>query len=897
MGTRPGTIKVWNGTAEVPATLTVWNGTAEVAASLEVVVDEETPTTEVVTNTAEGGTNAAVVTAATSGGVSGDAFDVVSGSPTFASAGAHSGSLGYALPAGTAVASVAWTITASAACAAQMWFKITAWPAADARILDFRDTTPATVGGLLVMPTGRVRLMQLTSSIATTESPVLSLNTWYRLGIALKNGTAGAGTYKIGIYAADGSTVHMFNGAFNGTAAPITTVRFGRPSTSSIAAYFDDLTAEAGRDTLLGEVVTPPVGYTKPDASNTGHTGVLATYAGPSTITANNTLVENKEIRLASITVKASNVTFRNCLFRGDGTTSSTLIAAWDPLCVNLLVEDCTFAPDFVGLGNQGIHGHDYTVRRCDVSRVVDGFGCFRPAGEQGGANVLIESNWVHGLHCMLDAADSLGITHNDCVQIHGSGGVHIYGNTLTANPGSSSQFVTSPQGTATGGMSCVMMTPSTTYGSDCPDVRIEDNWLDYGSACLNLNRQSTAATSQATVLNNKYGRNGARTGLTGYRILRDATLDCPGLPTTTGPDTTNGNVYEDTGLPVTVNVSGVVPPPTVPAGYSVYPTGAASFDAGCDAATKTYLPAGTYSFSDFAKSTYFGAALNPCVWVKGASKASTLIKMTSNTSTKAAAVAALAPGSTNPYHLLAIGSGSGRGGGPVIKWEDFTLVGTPQGHVYGGLRMNYGAIGSVMRNVKITGIPGNDSTPPGETFAANLYNCLNVVVDNCEFDGRLNETGSPVTASMLGLNNADHHTVVDTTFKYCGPGFPVAAWQCTDGDYTRCTFDHNNRVPIHIENCDGVWNFRDCIWTNSDPTEYHGVFAASANWASGEAVINIYDPVYDDIRGDGKFWWRMLLWAGLTYNTNKGTGTTPGAVNLYINGVLRPDLLEVKIG
>lgn len=323
---------------------------------------------------------------------------------------------------------------------------------------------------------------------------------------------------------------------------------------------------------------------------------------------------------------------------------------------------------------------------------------------------------------------------------------------------------------------------------------------------------------------------------------------------------------------------------PVVPDCYAVYPPNAASFDSGCEAAAKTYLPPGAYGFNDFTQLSagWYGAGLTTCVWLKGAGKTATVIKMNDNTSTKAQAVAALPLRSTNPYHLLKIGSGSGRGGGPVIKLEDFTLTGTPQGHVYGGLRMDYGAPGSVMRGVKITGIPGNASSPPGETFAANLYNCLEVAVDGCEFDGRANETGSPVTASMLGLNNADRHTVTDTLFKFCGVGFPIAAWQCTDGNYLRCTFDSNNRVPIHLENCDGVWNFRDCVWKNTK--EFHGTFATAAKYGSGVATVNIYDPGYDNFKGDGKFWFRIIV----------GSFARP-TVNLYVNGVLRPDLLRLQ--
>jgi hypothetical protein len=584
------------------------------------------------------------------------------------------------------------------------------------------------------------------------------------------------------------------------------------------------------------------------------------------------------------VEVRAADVAFDDCEFVGPAVVGSSDFAllnvpsAYNGSCV---VTNCTFKPRATYVATiDGVRGCNFTLVSCDISGTCDGihiYGSLTDRNDPNAGNVTVLNSWIHDLVHYgnpPDTSHSDG-SHNDGVQLVGGHNILFQGNRFDGSMYNA----------------CMMIQHSL---ADIYDLNITGNWFSGGAVNLNLSDiDRPYGMGPISITNNVFVRH--TTKYDDVPIVVDANT-YPKL-------TWYGNVWHDGSAPLPM-IPGhpdtpppEEPPPTEPpAGYSTYPAGASTFDAGCDAAAKTFLPAAAYSFNDFTQNNaYYGAGLGTCVWLKGAGKTSTVIKMNNYTSTKASAVSALVLGNTNPYHLLKIGSGSGRGGGPLIKFEDFTLTGTPQGHVYNGLRMDYGASGSVLRNVKVTGIPGNDSTPPGETFAANLYDCLNVIVDNCEFDGRINGTGSPVTASMLGLNNSDHATITDTTFKYCGVGFPLAAWQSTGGNLTRCTFDSNNRVPVHIENCDGVWNFYNCTWTNT--REFHGVFAASANWASGEAVYNFYDPVYDAFKGDGKFWWRMLLWSGLTYNTDIGSGTTPRAINLYINGVLRPDLLHVQIG
>jgi hypothetical protein len=97
------------------------------------------------------------------------------------------------------------------------------------------------------------------------------------------------------------------------------------------------------------------------------------------------------------------------------------------------------------------------------------------------------------------------------------------------------------------------MVQPSASRGP-VPGVVIEDNFMDYGSACLNMNPTgSTDTVSSVTVRRNRFGRHGIMDGTPeGYRILAGKSLSCPGLPTTSGPDTA-GNVYADDGTPVPV--------------------------------------------------------------------------------------------------------------------------------------------------------------------------------------------------------------------------------------------------------------------------------------------------------------------------------------------------------
>lgn len=353
---------------------------------------------------------------------------------------------------------------------------------------------------------------------------------------------------------ADGSLFHDSGDVTVTTAySSLTTARFVRPVVEDLGvALFDDMQFDEKSSIPLEPWFSSTAATAKPGASNTGHSGVLTLLAGDQIITTNGTIIENREIT-GVVKVRAANVIIRNCWIRGSS-GGLYLVDATHSACVNLLVEYCTVTPDvaFLSIAWNGFMGHGYTARYNDIYNTVDGFVAFALSSDPTEvANVVCEYNWVHDLYCWTpDPGHGDNITHNDGIQIAGGKNITIRGNNFSVNPSVNSH----PD---VGGMSCVMLTPDLLYGHG-ENILIEDNWFNYGSAMLNLNQASTPDTvSTVTVQNNKFGRMGTRSAgrdenTTPFLILADPALNCIGMRATTGPDT-QGNVFEDTGLPVTV--------------------------------------------------------------------------------------------------------------------------------------------------------------------------------------------------------------------------------------------------------------------------------------------------------------------------------------------------------
>lgn len=282
--------------------------------------------------------------------------------------------------------------------------------------------------------------------------------------------------------------------------------------------------------------------FAKPSASDTGHYGTLTTLTGNQTITTPGTVLEGRDI-FGYVDVRTSGVRIRNCKIRGDAATATErgLINATHANCSDLVIEDCTLVPDTPSIWWTGVLGHDYTARRLDISDCVDGFGVYNTNATSAKANVNIVRNWVRRAYCHTpDSTHSDNKTHNDGVQIQGNGGVKVRWNFFDWSPSPLSSAGINPT-------ACIMVTPNV---SACPDMTFEYNWFGGTgiAAVINFSAKSAGATSTASIYNNKFSR-----ANTGYQMLLDTDLSFVGLPTSTGLDVNNFNVYEDNGDQVRV--------------------------------------------------------------------------------------------------------------------------------------------------------------------------------------------------------------------------------------------------------------------------------------------------------------------------------------------------------
>ncbi|MEQ1955506.1 right-handed parallel beta-helix repeat-containing protein [Mesorhizobium yinganensis] len=156
-----------------------------------------------------------------------------------------------------------------------------------------------------------------------------------------------------------------------------------------------------------------PAGF--PDASTTGVPDgtVLTSYTGPSTITKDGTVIENKIID-GSLIVSADNVIIRNCKINYNGWWGIDAEGA-----KNITIQNCDIVgPGYGGDSNAGILGSG-TFLRNDISKSENGIVL------QGGAST-VKGNYIH------DLEDGAGDPHYDGISVQGGqNGVLIEDNTV----------------------------------------------------------------------------------------------------------------------------------------------------------------------------------------------------------------------------------------------------------------------------------------------------------------------------------------------------------------------------------------------------------------------------------------------------------------------------------
>ena len=173
------------------------------------------------------------------------------------------------------------------------------------------------------------------------------------------------------------------------------------------------------------------LGVTVPDpATNVGvYPGVTRTsYSGPTTITTDGTVIQNKNIT-QYIDVDAADVTFVNCYFSAGGALDTGgLVNCKTANCSNVRFYRCTFIPSTTSDRRDAVYGHHYTVERCHIEHTVDGLAVANQFSSDN--NVHILGNWIGNLSWYADdrGAHNDG-THNDGIQIHSGSNIWIIGN------------------------------------------------------------------------------------------------------------------------------------------------------------------------------------------------------------------------------------------------------------------------------------------------------------------------------------------------------------------------------------------------------------------------------------------------------------------------------------
>lgn len=158
--------------------------------------------------------------------------------------------------------------------------------------------------------------------------------------------------------------------------------------------------------------------------------------------------------------------------------------------------------------------------------------------------------------------------------------------------------------------------------------------------------------------------------------------------------------------------------------------------------------------------------------------------------STKAGMVNALPQGATNPLYLLRTARGV-----PALTLAGLTVMGTSQGHLYGGLMIDH-CDGAQLADSLFRAIPGAGASPPTETFFVNVYGGDGVTLTRVEVDG------AGVGASGIGVNSATNVELDDCYVHDCPYGMPTF-WQ-TAGITTRALRSVNNHLGVNHERCTG---------------------------------------------------------------------------------------------
>ena len=266
-----------------------------------------------------------------------------------------------------------------------------------------------------------------------------------------------------------------------------------------------------------------------PDASCTGVPAgtALTVKTGNQTISTAGIVVDGWDVR-GKIIINAANVTVKNSIVHGPAAGGCNNGAAIEINADNAIIQDTEVLMDNPTACLDGIwmNGNFGTLTRVNVHGGTDGV---KAGTDPAGHDYLIQDSYIHDMKWFAsDPNQGGGETHNDGIQTWA--GVHNI--TLTHNRIDLSNVLN------IGGS----LASNSAWQDSGYNSRAEYNYLDGGGCTLNFAAQSLrgGATLQPMYVNhNHFGRHQGYTGCVSLFSLKTVMTQY------------NGNVWQDTGLPV----------------------------------------------------------------------------------------------------------------------------------------------------------------------------------------------------------------------------------------------------------------------------------------------------------------------------------------------------------
>ncbi len=320
-------------------------------------------------------------------------------------------------------------------------------------------------------------------------------------------GTANAASGAGGASSSSGGGSNATSGSGGATANGGVTANGGATANGGTMSV-----GQAGGAGMAGVSACPGA---RPDATNTGvPSGVTPTVVEHDvTITDDNTTFDSMDVH-GFVIVKASHVKITRSIVRGGVATHNgdgiQIMSGTDTL-----IEDSEVALANPSAYLDGIGGSDFTVRRCNIHGGVDGM--------KVGSNSVVECNYIHDMSSFAsDPNQNGGPTHNDAIQILSGTNIRITGNQLVAAKDQNSAIqVTQDFGVVS-------------------DLVVTANWADGGGCSFNFSHKGQPSLA-VTANDNRFGRN--------------SFFNCPILHSLETTLTASGNVWDDDGTPVPIQM------------------------------------------------------------------------------------------------------------------------------------------------------------------------------------------------------------------------------------------------------------------------------------------------------------------------------------------------------